>query len=112
MGRDWRDTERTLEGGDFFPVRREPISGVQVSRESQSRALKRVESQVAERQEAARIPEVLSEQLASEVSLSQFLVQFSAHCVEDFIVIGEYYHNLKNVLQLAIVLCYPINRFK
>jgi hypothetical protein len=59
---------RTLEGGDLSPVRREPASGVQVSRESQSRAGKRVESQVAERQEPARIPEVLSEQSASEVS--------------------------------------------
>jgi hypothetical protein len=58
MGGDWRAMERTLEGGDLPPVRRE----------SQSRAVKRVESQVAERQEPARIPEVLSEQSASEVS--------------------------------------------
>jgi hypothetical protein len=60
--------EKTLEGGDLSPVRREPTSGVQVSRESQSRAVKRVESQVVERQDPARIPKVLSEQSASEVS--------------------------------------------
>jgi hypothetical protein len=36
--------------------------------ESQSREVKRVESQVAERQESVGIPEVLSEQSASEVS--------------------------------------------
>jgi hypothetical protein len=60
--------EITLKGGDLSPVRREPTSGVQVRRESQLRAVMRVESQVAERQEPARIPEVLSEQSASEVS--------------------------------------------
>jgi hypothetical protein len=60
--------DRTLEGGDLSPVCREPTSGVQVSRETQSRAVKRVESHVAERREPARIPEVLSEQSASEVS--------------------------------------------
>jgi hypothetical protein len=43
--------ERTLEGGDLSPVRREPASGVKVSR-----AVKRVESQVTEREEPARIP--------------------------------------------------------
>jgi hypothetical protein len=58
----------TLEGGDLSPVRREPTSGVKVSRESQSRAVKRVESQVAERREPAKIPEVLSEPSASEAS--------------------------------------------
>jgi hypothetical protein len=68
MGGVSRDMERTLEGGDLSPVRREPTSGFQVSRESQSRAVRRVESQVAERQEPARIPEVLREQSASEVS--------------------------------------------
>jgi hypothetical protein len=60
--------ERTPEGGDLSPVRRELTSGVQVSRESQSRAVKRVESQVTERQEPERFPEVLSEPSASEVS--------------------------------------------
>jgi hypothetical protein len=68
MGRDWRNKERTLERGDLSPVHQEPTSGIQVSRESQSRAVKRVESQVAERQEPTRFPEVLSEQSASEVS--------------------------------------------
>jgi hypothetical protein len=68
MGENWRDRERTVEGGDLSPVRRKPTSGVQVSREGQSRAVKRIESQVAERQVPARIPEVLSEQSASEVS--------------------------------------------
>jgi hypothetical protein len=60
--------ERALEVGAFSPVRREPTSGIQVSRESQSRAVKMVKSQAAERQEPAKIPEVLSEQSASEVS--------------------------------------------
>jgi hypothetical protein len=68
MGGNWRDRERTLEGGDLSPVRREPTSGIQDNRENQSRAVKRVESQAAERQEPARIPEVLSEQSAREVS--------------------------------------------
>jgi hypothetical protein len=72
----------------------------------QSRAVKRVESQMTEREEPARIPV----EYHSEVS--SYLAPFSAQSVEDTIVIGECYHNRKNVVQLAIVLCDPINRFK
>jgi hypothetical protein len=36
MGGDWREMEKTLEGGDLSPFRRQPTSGVQVSRDSQS----------------------------------------------------------------------------
>jgi hypothetical protein len=63
MGGDWRDMERTLEVGDLSLGRREPTSGVQVSQE-QSRG----SSHKWQRDEPARIPEVLSDQSASEVS--------------------------------------------